>query len=386
MFNEAALRMEQRFLASAQQEADLLESVGRTVIIDKLVPPRLMLFVPDLSEVQGLRVAYASDLAEVTYRVHRHALGQLCAKVGLPLDYVNFLQVSTAKREAPPRGTRLALLGTNLNTLFGMTPWEAQGGQAARFLHRIVGDELRGFLSRRYNRQVASAPLLRAFSEGCRKHGARAIEATVTPVRASLKCLLPAVFEAFPGEYICIGAEWVNSDFGAGKLSVSQTVWRVGASTSTVLDESFARIHLGSVLEDGDIELSSDTAQKEVAALQGLIRDALDSLFAEKSVEHLLAAIRIASAEKVPWNKLRGQLSRFLTKTDLEWLQGALDKGDTIIDLPPVSFEADGTRVPNLYWAQAAIGAVASKTEDTDRRLDLQREAGKLLAAALGGS
>ena len=50
------------------------------------------------------------------------------------------------------------------------------------------------------------------------------------------------------------------------------------------------------------------------------------------------------------------------------------------------TFEADGTRVPNLYWAQAAIGAVASKTEDTDRRLDLQREAGKLLAAALGGS
>ena len=130
--------------------------------------------------------------------------------------------------------------------------------------------------------------------------------------------------------------------------------------------------------------MSTETARKELEALQGTILDTLDAQFSEKGIERLLAAIRSAATEKVPWNKLRGQLSKFLTKVDMEWLQSALDKGDTIIDLPPVSFEADGTRVPNRYWAQAAVGAVAAKAEDPDRRLDLQREAGKLLAEALG--
>lgn len=381
---QAQQRMENRFLGGAKQEEALLETVAKAVIVDRLVPPRAMDFFPDHGAKVGIRLRYRNDQATVA--IHRHALGQLCGKVGLPMNFVNALNqhAGTESIDSPTtEDWKRALLCYNLLELYSEPEWTERGGGPARFLHRIVDGELRGFLSRRYNRHLASAPLLRAFVEACRGREARPIESTATSVRVALKYLLPRVFEAFPGEYVCLGSEWANSDFGAGRLTVSQTVWRVNTGTSSVLDETFGRVHLGSVIEDSDIEMSDDTAKKEVEAQKGAIRDAVNSQFAEKTVDRLLGALRAARDEQVPWGKLRGQLARFLGKGDLDQIQALLDTGESIIDLPPISFAPDGTRTPNLYWASSCVSVLAAKTEDTDRRLELQREAGRLLSAVL---
>lgn len=391
-FENAKTRLARRFVQGAKEQEALLAAVAETVIVDKLVPPRQMTFIPRHDGPnEGIKLRYraaegarGSNDTDVT--IHRHAFGQLCSKVSLPMNFANALNqyvVDSSPASKMTEDWKRQLLCHNLNKLFAEPEWMERGGAPTRFLHRIVGTELRGFLSRRYNRHLASAPLLRAFIESCAHHDAQPIESTATAVRVALKYLLPKVFEAFPGEYVCLGSEWANSDFGAGRLTVSQTVWRIATGTSSVLDETFGRVHLGSVIEDSDIEMSDDTARKEVEAQKGAIRDAITSQFSAQTVDRLLGALRAAHEQEVPWSKLRGQLGRFLGKGDLDALQGFLDTGESIIDLPPVSFDPDGRRVPNVYWASSVVSALASRTDDTDRRLELQREAGKLLSATL---
>lgn len=371
MFDAAKVRMDKRFAMGKQQEQMLVDIVTRTVIVDKLVPPKAMGFYCNDT---GLRIKYGQEGPEVG--VHTHALNQLCAKVQVPMNYANMLVAGPAFKKD--------LLAYSLEALFCEQDWVERGGQPMRFLHRIVGGELRGFLSRRFNRHLASAPLLRAFVDECFAAGAKPVEASSSPVRNALKCLLPTVFEAFPGEYIGLGVEWSNSDFGSGKLKVMQTVWRVNTGTASVLDEGLGKAHIGSVIEDSDVDMSDDTAQKEVAAQQGAVRDHVKEFLKEATIERLLAAIRTAHEEEIPWSQLKARLAGVLGKENIDWMQGILDaKVASIIDLPPLSYGPGGNLVPNLYWASSAVSAVAAKTDDADRRLELQREAGKLLAAAL---
>ena len=369
-FDQAQDTMVRRFKSGEKEEAALLDAVAKTVIVDRLVPPSDMTFRP-FSPTMTLEYKLNSPVKGHTVGIHRHALNQLCSKVGVPMTYTNNLERGEPWKQE--------LLAHNLNELFHKNVWVDKDGGPLKFLHRVVGDELRGFLTRRYNRYLASAPLLRTFVDVCQSHGARPIESSRTPVRVALKYLLPEVFEAFPGEYVCLGSEWVNSDFGAGRLTVSQTVWRVATSTSSVLDETFGRVHLGSIIEDADIDMSEETAKKEVEALRSAIKDAVNVQFSQKTVDRLMGALRAAHDAQIPWSKLKGQLKGILSKLDIEWLQSSLDSGSGIVDLPSVSFSADGERVPNLYWAASAISALASKTDDEDKKLELQKEAGKLL-------
>jgi hypothetical protein len=323
----------------------------------------------------GLRLSYGTEgHASPTARIHRHALQQLASKVGLPMNYVSALQGGDSWRQE--------LLATNLSELYQRPTWTERGGQPVRFLHRLVGGELRGFLSRRFNRHLASAPLLRAFTEQAALLGARPVEASSSPVRSSLKCLLPRVFEAFPGEFVCLGVEFSNSDFGSGRLKVCQTVWRVLEGTGAVLDEGLSRAHIGSVIDESDIEMSDETAQKEVAAQQSAVRDHVKEYLAEATVEKLLTAVRAAHEKQMSWSTLVKRLKEFLGKGELAWVEGAL-KNEVITDLPPISYTDAGERAPNAYWASSAVSSLALRAEDTDRRMELQREAGRLLASAM---
>lgn len=388
-YEDARKRMFDRTKRGEAEKKALIDVVSKTVIVDRLVAPKLMGFHPELNEKDGLRLRYdfGPDTASDIVAIHRHAMNQICAKVGFPMTYFNTLNKYVAK-PSPESKTmedwKRELLCHNLNEQYHEPEWVERGGGPARFLHRIVDGELRGFLSRRYNRHLASAPLLRAFVDACEAKDAVPIEAQSSAVRVSLKFLLPDVFEAFPGEYIGLGSEWSNSDFGAGKLSISQTVWRIKTGTASVLDETLGRVHLGSIIEDSDIEMSDDTAKAEVDAQKKAIRDAVNHQFSVKNVERLLVALSAARDEEIPWSKLKGQLARFLNKADIDWLQNTLDtKGESIIDLPPVSFGSDDRPTPNLYWAASAVSAIAAKTEDADRKAELQREAGKLFSSLL---
>jgi hypothetical protein len=385
LFSYAEQRMNQRFLAGEREEAALIEQVAKTVIVDRLVPPHMMSFATDYETgLVDLRYGSIRDDGHNHYvTLHPHAFRQLCEKVSFPAAYANHLRAGGSDEHlGAEKQWKQELLAHNLNALYHQPAWEERSGAPQRFLHRIVGDELRGFLSRRFARHMASAPLLRAFVDACRHAGARPISATSSPVRLQLQCLLPHVFEAYPQECVCVGCALANSDFGAGRLTVKSTIWRVSNGTSAVIDEAFSKVHVGSIIDESDLELSDSTAQKEVIAQRGLITDVVTQLLQEKTVNRLLQMLRAAHDLQIPWSKLKGRLSAVLSKSDLTWMQEAADTGAGIVDLPSISYTPEGERIPNAYWAAAALSAIAAKTEDADRKLDLQQEAGKLLSTA----
>lgn len=345
----------------------LVHKVANTVIRDRLVPPKKMIFGDDNN---GLCIIYDGEIK--SHRIHRHALNQLCQKVNFPITYLNTLTKDSER-------WKLDLLKHNLNELFWKTEFPDRSG-TPRFLHRIVGSELRGFLSRRFNRQIASLPLLVSFVDACSRSGAVPIDAVATDVKSSLKCMLPVAFEPIPGEVVSFGVEWSNSDFGAGRLQVSFCLWTPRTNRFSVLDTSISRVHIGSVLEDSDIEMSEDTANKEAEAQCSAVQDAVKTMLDEEAINKVLGVIKRAHEEQIPWRQLRVHFQRLLNKQEYTLIESVFE--NDIIELPTVSFDAtDGTRIPNKWWAAQALSWLASKQDDLERKLELEHASGNFLPA-----
>jgi hypothetical protein len=301
--------------------------------------------------------------------IHRHALGQLAAKVNVPMTYVNHLQNES------PANWKTELLGEILTTSYHKTEFKDRSGPP-RFLHRIVGTELRGFLSRRFNRHLASAPLLRAFLSATREVDAFPFDATTTDVKLALKCYLPYVFEPVKGEFVCLGVEWTNSDFGSGRMQVALTMWMPRGDRFTVLDDALSRVHIGSIIEDSDIELSEETSQKEAEAQSMAVRDTVRTQLTTESVEKVLKAVELAHTEAVPWHRIRGNLARYLGKKEVDDLHKALKA--EVLDLPALP-KVDGETMATRWWASSALAWLANKEEDPEKKLELQKASGSFL-------
>ena len=366
-------RLEVRFRIGESRQAALVKQVAATHIKDKLVPPSKMRLWAPTGDV--VRISYSpEDLAGIL--VHPHALGQLCGVAGIPKLYVNRL----IRGEEWERD----LFETNLTTLFTHGRFLDRAHNPTKFLHRLVGDgdtlELRGFLSRNFNRHLASLPLLRGFVTACRKVGALPIEASSSSVRFSLKCFLPYVFEPVDGEFVAFGATWSNSDFGAGRLKVAMSIMRVSSGTTSVLEDAMSRVHIGSVIQDSDLEISDETAAKEVDTQVSAIQDAVCSQLSPKPVERLLEALEKAAEAKVPWDRLRSEIQRVLQKHEVADVKAMLESGiDDIVDLPPPGRDESGKPIATRWWASNTLGWLASKEQNPDRKDELQSLAGTLL-------
>lgn len=366
-------RLAHRFNIGEGKQADLVKQVAALHIRDKLVPPnRMYLRAPARGVV---RISYSAD-DSTSILVHPHALGQMCGVAGIPKLYVNRL----IKGEEWER----ALFEVNLTTLFVQGSYLDRARNQTKFLHRIVGAddnlELRGFLSRNFNRQLASLPLLRGFVMACREVGALPVEASSSSVRFSLKCFLPYVFEPVPGEFVSFGVTWSNSDFGAGRLKVAMSIMRISSGTTAVLEDAMSRVHIGSVIQDSDLELSDETAAKEVDTQVSAIQDAVRSQLSPKPVEKLLAALEKAAEEKVPWHRLRSELQRVLQKGEIADVKKMLESGiDDIVDLPPPGRDDNGNPIATRWWASNTLSWLATKEQNPDRKDELQLLAGDLL-------
>lgn len=371
LYRQMARRMEN----GANQRNQLLKVITDTVIQDRLVGPHQMTFVPSEACTNLVGLTYRGSEDGVV-KIHKHALSQLCNKVSFPLTYLRTLRnyYSALEHEWPAD-----LLAHNLNTLYEKVPFKDKDGRP-RFLHRIVNGELRGFLSRKYNRHMASEPLLAAHLAACEEMGAVPLEAVATAVKYSLKCVVPQIFMPVDNYPVAIGVEWSNSDFGAGRLQVALVVYMPNQGRSWILDNAISRVHIGSVLEDSDLEISDETAQKEVAAQRSAVRDAVVTYLKPETGNRVLAALADASEEGVSWANLRTQLNRFLSRGEVDSVKAMLD--DRIEDLPPVKKTATGTQ-PTTLWIMAALGKLAERADDPDRMLELQRAAGSFLKVKL---
>lgn len=360
-------RLEQRFNIGLREQAKLVESVAAQHVVDKLVAPASTVFTCE----DVPRIHYGDKAATI----HSNALQQMCKTLDIPPGYV--------KRLASGHTWEKELLVKNFNDLFQKGVYLDKRKQPTKFLHRIVGDELRGFLSRSFGRNLTSLHLLKAFVMACHEVQARPISAAVSPVQFNLKCYLPHSFEPTKGEFVAIGNCFSKSDFGRGKLRVSLSAMRISSGTTSVLEDTMKRRHVGSIIEDSDLEVSAETATKEVIAQASLIHDAVLGHLSPGSVNQILEAIRLASEEEIPWYKARAILGKLLTQKEIENVKNMLESGiSDIIDLPPPKV-IDGEAVVTKWWASNMISWMSTKEPDIDRAIDMQELAGSLIGAKL---
>ena len=244
------------------------------------------------------------------------------------------------------------------------------------FLHRVVNEELRGFMSRRYNIHLATGRMVQDFVTACTRNLALPAEGIATDVRFSLKAFLNVPVQA-AGEFLGVGVEFSNSDFGAGKMKVSSFLFRVASGGFISCDEGIARVHLGRILEDSDIDIDQETTRKEAEAIGAAIGNAVDALLKPDSLERLIAAIDRAWHEQIPWSSLQKRLSSLLGKDEIGTVKAFLDQN--IETLPALIPSDQGVNTPTSWWVASVLGQLASSEKDPDRKLDLQKAAGSFL-------
>jgi hypothetical protein len=389
---KAEERLKSRVLQlGMEQQKALIEAVAATVIRDKLVYPKAMVFAAADETEPGVQVTYFPDYGEPeTVRVHPHALGQIADKSRPTRDdpVINRRYLWDLFKGQP---WHRVLLADTLNTFYHMGDFRDRKKNPAKFLHRLVGEQLCGFLSRSFNRNLNTATSLKAFIESCALHGAGPIAGDTTLVRTRLKCVLPQVFEPVPGEFVAFGVHYSNSDFGDGTLNISNVVFRVNAvdmarnryGSTTVMDSAYSRTHLGSVIKESDIELSDTTGSKEVETVNSAIRDVVKYQLNREAIEQTLEAIRIAHQHRIPWHTVQELLANVLGKKDAEMAKKFLEM--SIEDLPPAGRDADGQPEATGWWLSNLVGWFAENEPDPTRRADLQDQAGAILAKATKG-
>lgn len=363
--------LKKRIKSDPAERATLIETIKGKDVWDTLVNPKSL----DFSSSSQNRLWMRHGSTE--WKLHPHALSQMCTRVNVPIHYVRFLL-----KDCESWGAQLA--AENLDDLFHYTDFRNRLEQTfPRFLVRSVGDEARGFVSRRFAIHIATNPLGHEFVEYCRFMQAEPADYTLTDLRLNVKCLLSTVFEPIPGQFLAIGMSLTNSDFGASQLTLSHSytdllrdtngIFRQGAFGSD-RPELFRRIHLGPALEDSDLNLK--TANERTKEVSGLIFDEVKNALSTENVNHFLEAIKEANGQKMSWTKLHGQLKNRLTQGELKKiieLHAAPDR-----DLPPRPIE-NGVAIPTRWWAASSVAWLARFEEDKDRAVELQHEAGRFL-------
>lgn len=292
---------------------------------------------------------------------HPNAFGQL-AEVVAPkgTGYLDALRDGAAWQHD--------LLATVLN--------ETMQHTGKRHLVRSVGEtdgrrEARGFLSDSY-RRLDSRPILEAFLQGVTSYGARPYGGSAMDCRYNLKAVLPEVIEPVPGEFLVLGVEWSNGDFGNAANNIREFMVRLWCLNGATGENALRQVHLGGRLGEG-ISFSDATIRKDTAATVSATRDVVRDVLSPEKRATLADRIRAAAETRTDAAHAFGTLAKSLTKEELQKARDAFD-GPDVVNLPA---EPTKWRASNVLSLMAQFKGLAP-----ERREDLERMAGSLLRAA----
>ena len=354
--NRARHLMEQKIETGRASAAALYERVHSSVPADAVVRGRGMKFGYDLLQ-PGITVEAGGS----AMTVHQNALQQMASKAGIPGKFLTDLG-------AAPEPWKRELAARTLGDFFGRTVvHQVDDLSTTRHLIRSVNGQVRACLSDRY-RRLDSRPLLEAFAESCQALGVVPVEGTATDTRVALKAYLPIVFEPVPNEVMCLGVEWANSDFGRGTHALRMFIFRLWCSNGATMEDAMSQVHLGGRLAE-TVEFSDRTYALDTRTSVSALRDVVAGSLGPRGVDTVLDTIRAADAKKVDWKQVSTQLGKKLLKEELKSVRDAFDSDDCI-NLPAAK---------SVWRVSNAISWIAGKTEDADRKLDLQRIAGAII-------
>lgn len=311
--------------------------------------------------------------------IHTHALGQLCerAEVPVPKAYLDRLVENGRKPDgtyAPEDAWSRRLALDLLAESYGRS-----SSANARFLVRSVPGATpeaprvaKGFLSDKY-RRLDSMPILDAFAGASRELGLQPYDSVLGELRYSLRAVYPRVLSPMPGEWLILGVEWSNSDFGAGKHAVRTFLLRLTCLNGATFKDSLAEVHLGARLPD-DLAFSQKTLDLDTKTNISALQDVLRTTFTRERMDATVETLRRAEAKQVDWRTMRTALSKTLLVEELRKVEDSFKNTDDVTILPPGQ---------SAYRLSNAVSWLAGKTVDGDRKLELSRIAGKILEGDL---
>ena len=291
------------------------------------------------------------------FSVHKHAIGQLGEKLGVPVAYLRSLATGDDHKKA--------LASKILND---HSSWAHQD----RLLLRMVGDELRGVVSDRY-RRLNTMQILSSFLTAAQEQGGEVADAHFTDTKLFVEVLQPKplVFPTFKNGDVAIafGARLSSSDYGDGALDLRFFFMQGVCLNGMVRESVFKEIHLGAKLPY-NLDLSEKTYSLDTETTASAIKDITGQLFSPDKIQRQAEEIQNASSEEVDLVRELGSLTKkgHLLKSEAGEVERIL-MGNKL---------DDGIQGENTLWKLTQGISAHAREATPERSRELQEVAGNL--------
>jgi len=350
-------QLEDTIHKSQSSAMSVIEKVQRETPLDRIAHTQSIEFAVGDDEttlLMGLKNRRAEGYFQEP--LHKHALGQVTERAGIPGTYVTRLLERPYGRE---------LLVENLTTIY-------QKEDDKKFLVRSVDDQVRGVVSDSF-RRMDSGPIIEAFAKACKDIGAVPVEGVGGDLRWALKAILPMVFQPATKkgseEIIAFGIQLSNSDFGCGVLGLNAFLTRIICTNYATMDQVMRQVHLGKRLSD-DLEFSEDTYKADTKTQVLAVRDMVHQVLAPDKVNGLVKRIGEALDARIDPKQAWAELPK------LGLLKGEVEKVKELFNDAGVEQLPIGTSPARL---SNAISWFAKSAPTAERRLELEALAGQLM-------
>ena len=293
------------------------------------------------------------------FRINRHAVGQLSAKLGIPGQYLTSL-----------------LFGEEWQRSLGYTILNTHNGwlDRSKMLVRTVGPEVRAFLSDSY-RRLDSEMIFGTHIDEVFQNGGQLSDGYMDDTRIMVESMLPQPIEVSTEKngviYLAFGVRIDTSDYGVKALELRQFIMQGICLNGMVRQSVLRQIHLGARLPE-NMALSQKTYELDSMTTASAIRDLTKDLYGASAIKERMLEIKAATDQTIdPVKELTGLFrAGKLFKSEMESVGELLMRND-----PMDGLQGDAT----LWKLTQGITRYANQ-EDVSaiRRMELQEIAGDL--------
>lgn len=235
-------------------------------------------------------------------------------------------------------------------------------------LVRILDNEIRAILSDRYrvmdNHDVAFLAL-----EKFKEHGAKIQRCDLTDTRMYIKAIVPelqfVVPSQMPNDVCTPGIILKNSEVGSGRFSVEPFILRKVCTNGLIAPQSFARVHLGSKMDLGEV-FSDETKALEDKAIWAKVNDLISAAFDKDIVKAW--ADKLVNKTEIAVPSVTDAIDNVVGHFDLA-------EGDKKSLLDYFSQEPGNT----AYALVNAVTRAAQDQEDYEKQIALEKVGGRLV-------
>ena len=353
--NHAVSKLESLIVRGRSRAAEVIDYVMKNQPTDRLVRGDAFQFRAASSLPEIIMTVPDREAGTVEQGLHRNAIYQMAQTTDMPVKFIDSLN-------AVADSWGRELLAHNLQTVFN------RRFRSKRYLLRSLQSQVRGFLSDSF-RRIDSRPVVEAFATAVQEKGAQPYEGYVTDTKIAIQAVMPEVYEPVPGEVVAYGLSLENSDFGNGALSVRAYLLRIWCANLAITQEEMRQVHLGRRLDES-VLYSQRTYELDAATTVSALKDVIRQQLNSDQLHRRMNLIREASQQQVDAGRARDLLRKMLQKSETDIVIEAYNSLDTV-NLP----------AGNTMWRLSnAVSWAAGQTEDAERKLELSKVAGQIIA------